>query len=408
MSGKFVLLGAGFSRAIGHAMPLLSELGEAVLARLGLPADTLMPFHDLEQWLSFLAQGQPWLDDGANLRNQALFRDVARAVATEISAAEATVLASPPPSWLTRLAWDWASDSAHVATFNYDTLLERGTSNAGLVLTWADLYSMSLERRTAPGDNFMFATEAPPGPVFSLYKLHGSTNWSYGGLAAPVSDRVVITHEVRRWPKPETVIALERPARGRHRPLYDDVEPMIVPPTGTKGPYYGNLSLRAQWRRAFAALAAADELLIIGYSFPASDLVTRHLLSTSGFAGKITVVDRSSAAAEAVETLTRWSEFQTYTGDDAIGSYVAETCGNVVGWTGVSRDGRWYPQVSLDDDLVRETDLSASFATYEEALAAALVAAQRRWPTLAHERLGHRKPGESTPIELAYVRQQDS
>ena len=354
--------------------------------------------------MSFLAQGQPWLDDSANLRNQALFRDVARAVATEISAAEATVLASPPPSWLTRLVWDWATDSAHVATFNYDTLLERATSNTGLVLTWADLYSMSLERRTAPGDNYMFATEPPPGSVFSLYKLHGSTNWSYGGLAAPVSDRVVITDEVRHWPKPETVIASERAARGRQRPLYDDVEPMIVPPTGTKGPYYGNLSLRAQWRRAFAALSNADELLIVGYSFPASDLVTRHLLSTSGFAGRVTVVDRGPAAAKEVETLTSWSNFEMYTGGDAIGSFVTERCGNVVSWTGVRRDGRWYPQVSLDDGPIDGADLSGSFGNYEEALAAASVAAQRRWPTLARDWPSYRKPGDGVPIELAYVR----
>jgi len=47
----FVLLGAGFSKAIGDAMPVMSPLAPKVLERLELRPDTLDHFAgDLEQW----------------------------------------------------------------------------------------------------------------------------------------------------------------------------------------------------------------------------------------------------------------------------------------------------------------------------------------------------------------------
>jgi hypothetical protein len=44
---------------------------------------------------------------------------------------------------------------------------------------------------------------------------------------------------------------------------------------------HDNATLRSQWQCAARAIAEADELVLIGYSLPPSDIVVRSLLRTS-------------------------------------------------------------------------------------------------------------------------------
>lgn len=72
------LLGSGFSRAISDRMPVMAELASEVRERLSranapLPTEVERLGDDVEQWLSYLADRQPWLDEAANLRNRAHF-----------------------------------------------------------------------------------------------------------------------------------------------------------------------------------------------------------------------------------------------------------------------------------------------------------------------------------------------
>ena len=55
---------------------------------------------------------------------------------------------------------------------------------------------------------------------------------------------------------------------------------MIIPPTAVKSPYYGNGMLRANWKYAREALNEADELVMMGFSLPASDLLVSAMLAT--------------------------------------------------------------------------------------------------------------------------------
>jgi hypothetical protein len=76
------LLGAGFSKAFHSPMPLMRELGERVLDQLGLGAEVLGPFGgDLEAWLSYLANRQPWDDVPTSLDNEATFTRASEAIA---------------------------------------------------------------------------------------------------------------------------------------------------------------------------------------------------------------------------------------------------------------------------------------------------------------------------------------
>ena len=353
MSRTFVLLGAGFSRAVDDAMPLLNDLAQQIIPELPVPHDVLAPFNeDLEQWMSFLAQDQPWLDDSTNLQNQALFRQAAIAVARVISKSEHTALRKPVPTWLLRLALHWCLDDTSVATFNYDTLLERATSNVGYVMTSADLYRMALATREAPGSGGRFATETPATTTYSLFKLHGSTNWMYGGLRAPASDPVVMTdHQYLQWNTDST--SPEDNRAGRYRSTYADLEPMIVPPTGAKGPYYSNRALRAQWREAFNELQSAEQLVVIGYSFPPTDVVTRHFLATANFAGTVTVVDRDQAAVERIRLLApNASSVTTVSGHNAVARYSDEVSGDLIRWRAEHVDGITTPRLMKNDQQI--------------------------------------------------------
>jgi hypothetical protein len=328
-----VILGSGFSRAISDAMPTMPELGVEVLDRLRLGPDVLRPFGDnLEQWMSYLSVDQPWLDISANYENRALFARVSEAVQLSISEAEHAVMETTDmPDWLLRLVWTWCDARTQVFSFNYDTLLERAVGELNRLETWGDLYAASLSDRLAAGDGAVYGAASPSDRLLSLYKLHGSTSWSFGGLDSPPNDRILLTQDRLRWHRPPA--GLPEPIPPRDESKYDDVVPLIIPPTLTKGPYFSNLTLRAQWRRAADALRAAPRLTVIGYSFPQADLVAQQWVTTSFAGSRFDVVDRAEQRPAAVRaTLAGACEGDDLTGDDSIEQYVNSECGDLLRW----------------------------------------------------------------------------
>lgn len=396
---NFVLLGAGFSRAISASMPLLADLAPEVLTELGEDATVLAPFGDnLEQWMSYLSVAQPWLDDAANLRNRAQFLEASKAVQRCINRAESTV--DYPDAWLERLIHEWCDSESVVATFNYDLLVERTTSTLGRVSTWLDLYGMPLDTRESPSRGLSYGYPRPPGPLFSLFKLHGSVNWSYGGFDAPPTDRVVQTHEELWWR--QGGMRDSAPSVGNIL-RFDDLEPLIVPPTGTKGPYYGNRSLRGQWRRVFGALRTAEAVTIIGYSFPATDLITRHLIATADLNCPVTVVDRGETVASIVAELAPRASVRAYSGHGAVQNFVAASCGDFVRWQATSHPDGWEPRLVVNgaEQALRPApgDFDALLSSEHQNSASAWLnqEADRRVPGLAgRPRYQLRRPYDET------------
>ena len=326
-----VILGSGFSRALSEFMPTMWELGAQVLDELNLPDKQLQPFNDnLEQWMSYLAADQPWLTPAQNYENRALFARVSDAVQVCIHGAEESVINEAPlPDWLLRLVWKWCDERTHIFSFNYDTLVERAVMQLNRIDTFGDLYALPLEWRVAAGDGGRFGGDAPRDSVLSLYKLHGSTNWSFGGLDSPPNSRILLTGDFLQW---APTLAQEE-LSPRERSMYDDVVPLIIPPTLTKGPYYSNLSLRGQWRRAAEGLRESKDLTVMGYSFPSADLVALQWVSTSFAGGKLGVVDSEhDRPAEIRKRLPDYDHALDSTGQHAIERYVDRECGDLVRW----------------------------------------------------------------------------
>lgn len=327
---EIFILGAGFSKAVSPHMPTLRELQSTVLKSLSVPAGDLDPFNqDLEQWMSYLSIDQPWLSDQDNMRNRALFEDASLSVHASIDAAEKQVLQNPYPIWLLRLVWFWCRTQAHVVTFNYDLLIERMLSHLS-VRAWSDVYAIPLTERSPPGSYSMLSKSTPDISLLRLYKLHGSVNWYYSGDRAPVNERIVETRTgLRWWPD-----SMTREVLGpRYASLFQDLKPLVIPPTVTKSAFYSNLSLRAQWAQAATAMKNAQRLTVMGYSFPPSDLGARHFVSNSIGQIPISVVDFSPEVRPRVEQfLGNGRRIDGMSGSSAIQEYVVSHCGDVIAW----------------------------------------------------------------------------
>jgi hypothetical protein len=76
---------------------------------------------------------------------------------------------------------------------------------------------------------------------------------------------------------------------------------MIVPPTAVKSPYYNNRTLQELWRLAAEALSKAEELVIMGFSLPQTDLLVSSMLATTlPKSSKITPVNRDKGIVDRV------------------------------------------------------------------------------------------------------------
>jgi hypothetical protein len=326
--GRVFILGAGFSKAISQSMPVMWELGREVQKEVGkerpLPRQLESFGDDLEATLSYLADNQPWLDDSSNLRNRALFGDVSRAIAEILGAAQRHTVQQPEPLWLRPLIDYWVQTSATVITFNYDVLIEAATSTLlGPHDSWSALYRAPLVP-AAQRIGAVLGAE-PSSRAFSLLKLHGSLTWFWSGIDSAPSDQIYDMGLKRGW----SLEGLDSMYESNRHILVGDKQPMVVPPAATKSRFYDNAVLSSQWKLAAQALGLAQELIVIGYSLPKSDLVTRSLLLTNFAGNHIVAIDRSEAVVENLKEL--WASPRSintnYVGsDDAVGKFVQAEC----------------------------------------------------------------------------------
>lgn len=160
--------------------------------------------------------------------------------------------------------------SVAVITFNYDLALD-----------------ITLQYKTTPID-YALHDEGSAG-LLPLLKLHGSLNWgrcSCGQVHAwpiakflsryrgrPHSDdgttRVTVGSLISECS--EDYVELDG---SKHRIRFDAL-PVIVPPTWNKGDYHGELA--SVWQRAAAELSDAENIFIMGYSFPDTDQFFEYL-----------------------------------------------------------------------------------------------------------------------------------
>jgi hypothetical protein len=196
------------------------------------------------------------------------------------------------PDWLKRLVQKWQEDCATVITFNYDQFVE---------LAWllhapnpafperekisTDVYPVpvtpigtrlgNVHRRDAGG--VVIIGVSPPPDGLKLLKLHGSLGWWYSGPNSPTGDTIYDWGvKGEEW----SVEGIGPTDSALSDMQTVDRDPMIVPPAAVKSAYYNNKTLEALWKRAANALNKAEELVIMGFSLPRTDMLVTSMLCT--------------------------------------------------------------------------------------------------------------------------------
>lgn len=280
-----LIVGAGFSRHVNGAMPLTFEVGRRIMEQLSVDEESLpllttaersaaerglVPYDDLEVWLSSLAAPQPYHSRRERFRRAALFDTVAARVADEIRRCEAEAKQDEPPEWLRVLASSLHFARSSVITFNYDTLLE---ATIGWLNLWGpDPTDATNFNRVQPHS---LVGDLPPAmPVngrrysdlyaesFRLHKLHGSTTWF--GRQTGSDDLYSIIRDdrmIRGWAQLPT----------KQTPPIAGLENIIVPPIADKSQLYNNSTIATIWADAATALRNASTVALLGYSLPSTD-----------------------------------------------------------------------------------------------------------------------------------------
>ena len=173
------LLGAGFSKAALGTMPLLSELSEQIMEKPGIPDEVKALGENVELWLSYLSQPQPWNLESENLLNKSRFLEITRAIGETIRTKE-NQRENHCPEWLKHLVTYWHEHRCSVITLNYDTLIERAIISTGELRIWPDnTYPIILPNVIRGTTNE--SQRDPWLETLTLCKLHGSINWFYSG-----------------------------------------------------------------------------------------------------------------------------------------------------------------------------------------------------------------------------------
>ena len=326
------VLGAGFSKAVSEAMPLMDELGRVLQERLAgeIPFE-LLPEQSFEDWLTLQVTPLPFLEGFANARRSANAARVVAEIAKVLDVREAEAAAALTPLWLRQLLALWDAEQAAVLTFNYDTLIERAV-NADQIATAENEHDVGV----AVGDHVVYP--APPAPPaitwgdfgsphtaasFQLLKLHGSLAWFWSETDAAGSTLVRVR---------------ERGAFGSTRIASNDhdfsgtttLDRYLIPPVTSKDGYYGSYLANTLWRSARAIVADTVSITLIGYSLPSGDRVAGQLIAECDPACTISVVDlypgQENPASGVVSRLRALGRPATslYSGTECVRNFVAE------------------------------------------------------------------------------------
>ena len=325
--GDTFLLGAGFSKAVWPKMPTMHELFKRLKPLIEQVDGFSKEAYDyasgnVETLLSYYAIPSPCDDHIEVLRKRRVTELLEQKIGSVLQCEEKTVALDAPGTKLgQKLADKWMDQQSHVLTANYDTLVERlaGALDDTQV---SGLYPIPVVPSPAIGGHNPYGT-ITYSRALTLYKLHGSVSW-YKPHGESNSDPIYGYCDFGIGPdsSPEKLLG--------------DKRRFIAPPVHDKSTLLSHESMRNLWRQAKNnALAPADNLYVIGYSLPETDMAMRALLwearlpDQGGRLRKIPlyVVDKDAKAGRHYKALlgNYYDVIDTYAGgEDAFNRFVEE------------------------------------------------------------------------------------
>jgi len=266
------ILGAGFAKAIHSNMPTLNELSDKVITRLQrldfpIPSPLKKMDGNIEQWITYLSQRQPWLSEIENEYNRSMAGRIRNLIFEVIDKCTSLASISKAPAWLSGLIKTLHQNQAAIISLNYDTLIEKAAKEVQVANNVNEIWASQMyppyftEVRYRTGIGMWGPT---PLTTFSFFKLHGSINWYYSGRDDFWGETILYSEE--------TPFGNKVPDENSLRPEARDKVPLIIPPVLEKTTYFNNETVRKLWIEAGLAIKKAKRLFIIGYSLPASDI----------------------------------------------------------------------------------------------------------------------------------------
>lgn len=328
MKRRVYFVGAGFSKALCSAYPVLTELSKSVTqnfcARYAsgairehynqLPATVV---DDIEQLLSYLFSDWPWKSSVERDLDSALYK----ALTFEISKCLSAIATESLSEHYQHLVNFLARKNNQVVSLNYDGLLEslyleyalpKGEDFSGLRLYVEDIFDE--EKVTTPDKPWHL--EDLVGEGYIKKKL--TIRRDYISNIEPVLfNNLIATTKVAQWSSysPDMLLGKYKPNKsnnGIHKSAVVGIEilklhgsidtkdpthntnirvvnddgsvswesiPAIVPPVLDKSRYYAGL--KDLWSKAHLALEQADEIVVIGFSFPPTDISCQFLFKSA-------------------------------------------------------------------------------------------------------------------------------
>jgi len=203
-------------------------------------------------------------------------------------------------SFLQLLIEKTKTHKVNIISTNYDILIEYGLFHDAYEEEEAPFLKevdFGLRWRDPFEDN-VTQYNPPPSPRYSIYKLHGSTNWLVCELCGQIYINIYgsIYHQIN-LKKPQATNTCHC---GHYK-----LSSLIVSPSmerEVKDPH-----LKYIWNGALESLRTSDEWVIAGYSLPSEDLNIRSIL-TRAFVGherkpKITVVQLGDGSKKRYQQL---------------------------------------------------------------------------------------------------------
>ena len=287
-----IILGAGFSKAVCSDMPLVKELSDLVCKEFEkrnwtLP-DAYGKFENFENYLTYLAESAPWLNDYENYENKATFQRITLAIANIIKTKQRSAIGKPLPLALQRLANLNLSQELFptIISLNYDNLLEGAFLANGTVVSQSLRFIYKIPLTPVDPGRYL-RCENPGVRAFDLLKLHGSINWYWSGFESTANDPIFDAGLAKsQWGNQsfnsDTKWNIEYTIGGK--------VPCIIPPISVKEHYFLNTALRYQWRLARDAISQAHQVHIVGYSIPLTDLPVIALLRLNMDSNRVRVI----------------------------------------------------------------------------------------------------------------------
>ena len=266
MSKKVFFLGAGFSKAINPNYPLLKDLTENVNLQLekGSVAkhyEEIAPEikKDVEAVLTYLSTDFPWKSDTTKYANQALYAAIGKIISDKfIKLSSQTVAISEEFECFSKHIAEHRTEYDFI-TLNYDLLLENLLKDKIEGSKYEDFYKypmLSVASREGPLWGRNKIEDAP-----AILKLHGSANWFWAGISA--GDTIYYS------------------TGNENEVSKAGLKPYIIPPVMDKNAFYNHVAIRFLWQEAERQLKNAEEIYIIGFSFPVTDTSVRFLFQSA-------------------------------------------------------------------------------------------------------------------------------